>query len=186
MASPNTNNRSLEHFGNQKAIDRVIRLLERPFLMARNSAAVLISPAAQDPNMLIHPQNPLKNQRFLVSFRGTTKINNHFDIVDAVEKEDGKGMTATQACTEYADSRHDLGIAHAEIVAIAGDEPNAILVPPGEDAKAIVFDLVNPIGTRRRLLRRPGQAWFKGGLTTEHRPRGNSKAAAETQPFAAA
>jgi hypothetical protein len=26
---------------------------------------------------------------------GTTKINNNFDIVDAVEKEDGKGMTAT-------------------------------------------------------------------------------------------
>ena len=26
---------------------------------------------------------------------GTTKINNNFDIVDAVGKEDGKGMTAT-------------------------------------------------------------------------------------------
>ena len=26
---------------------------------------------------------------------GTTKINNNFDIVDAVSKEDGKGMTAT-------------------------------------------------------------------------------------------
>jgi len=26
---------------------------------------------------------------------GTTKINNNFDIVDAVAKEDGKGMTAT-------------------------------------------------------------------------------------------
>ncbi|UPK40445.1 Cache 3/Cache 2 fusion domain-containing protein [Bradyrhizobium sp. 186] len=26
---------------------------------------------------------------------GTTKINNHFDIVDAIGKEDGKGMTAT-------------------------------------------------------------------------------------------
>jgi hypothetical protein len=26
---------------------------------------------------------------------GTTKINNNFDVVDAVEKEDGKGMTAT-------------------------------------------------------------------------------------------
>jgi hypothetical protein len=26
---------------------------------------------------------------------GTTKINNNFDIVDAVGKEDGQGMTAT-------------------------------------------------------------------------------------------
>ena len=26
---------------------------------------------------------------------GTTKINNNFDIVDAVAKEDGQGMTAT-------------------------------------------------------------------------------------------
>jgi len=26
---------------------------------------------------------------------GTTKINNNFDVVDAVGKEDGKGMTAT-------------------------------------------------------------------------------------------
>jgi hypothetical protein len=26
---------------------------------------------------------------------GTTKVNNNFDIVDAVGKEDGKGMTAT-------------------------------------------------------------------------------------------
>ena len=28
-------------------------------------------------------------------FFGTTKVNNNFDIVDAVGKEDGKGMTAT-------------------------------------------------------------------------------------------
>ena len=28
-------------------------------------------------------------------YSGTTKINNGFDIVDAVGKEDGKGMTAT-------------------------------------------------------------------------------------------
>src|SRR5262252_7420541 len=26
---------------------------------------------------------------------GTTKVNNNFDIVDAVQREDGKGMTAT-------------------------------------------------------------------------------------------
>src|SRR5262249_304941 len=30
-----------------------------------------------------------------VLYFGTTKINNNFGIVDAVEKEDGKGMTAT-------------------------------------------------------------------------------------------
>jgi hypothetical protein len=30
-----------------------------------------------------------------VLYFGTTKINNNFDIVDAVGKEDGKGMTAT-------------------------------------------------------------------------------------------
>jgi hypothetical protein len=29
---------------------------------------------------------------------GTTKINNNFDIVDAVGKEDGQGMTATLFC----------------------------------------------------------------------------------------
>ncbi|HWP25063.1 MAG TPA: Cache 3/Cache 2 fusion domain-containing protein [Xanthobacteraceae bacterium] len=35
---------------------------------------------------------------------GTTKINNNFEIVDAVSKEDGKGMTATffvKSGTEY-------------------------------------------------------------------------------------
>ena len=31
----------------------------------------------------------------LTLYFGTTKINNNFDVVDAVGKEDGKGMTAT-------------------------------------------------------------------------------------------
>ena len=33
--------------------------------------------------------------RLLLLYFGSTRINNNFDIVDAVGKEDGKGMTAT-------------------------------------------------------------------------------------------
>ena len=38
---------------------------------------------------------PSAARTLLLLYFGTTKINNNFDIVDAVGKEDGKGMTAT-------------------------------------------------------------------------------------------
>jgi hypothetical protein len=58
------------------------------------------------------------------------------------------------------DRRHDQGKALAEIVAVADQERHAPDVPPHQNAEAVVLDLVQPIGTDRRRLRRRGQSWF--------------------------
>src|SRR6516165_10180032 len=62
----------------------------------------------------------------------------------------------------------DLRIPGSEVGAVAGGEPDAILVAPGEDAEAVMLDLVNPAGTGRRLLGRARQAWFEGDAVMQH------------------
>src|SRR6516165_3534704 len=62
----------------------------------------------------------------------------------------------------------DLRIPGSEVGAVAGGEPDAILVAPGEDAEAVMLDLVNPAGTDRRLLGRARQAWFEGDAMMQH------------------
>ena len=48
-----------------------------------------------------------------------------------------------------------------EVVAVAGNQPHAIAVAVSENAKAVVFDFVNPAWARWRLLCRPGQTWIE-------------------------
>jgi hypothetical protein len=55
----------------------------------------------------------------------------------------------------------NLGEAISEVVSVPGEEPHAIGVPPRQDAKAVVLYLVNPAGTRRRLLRGAREAGLK-------------------------
>ena len=51
---------------------------------------------------------------------------------------------------------------------MAGEQPDAFPIAPGEDAKAVVLDLVNPAGTSRRLLGRAREARGEGGVETRH------------------
>jgi cytosine/adenosine deaminase-related metal-dependent hydrolase len=53
-----------------------------------------------------------------------------------------------------------------EIMTIAGEKVHAGRVAPGHDAKAVVFDFVNPVRPGRRSLSRGGQARFNKGRQT--------------------
>ena len=55
------------------------------------------------------------------------------------------------------------------MVSVAGEQLDALGLAPGEDAEAIVFDLVNPAGSRRRLLGRAREARFDGEVAAQHR-----------------
>ena len=55
--------------------------------------------------------------------------------------------------------------ARREIVAVACEEPHAARILPGEDAEAVMLNLVYPAGSGRRFSCRAGQAWrHKAGL----------------------
>ena len=43
----------------------------------------------------VEGNDPVDGKDAPALYFGTTKVNNNFDIVDAVEREDGRGMTAT-------------------------------------------------------------------------------------------
>jgi hypothetical protein len=45
-------------------------------------------------------------------------------------------------------------------VAVAGDQAHALEIAPSQDAEAVVFDLVQPVGTARRGFGRRRQAGF--------------------------
>ena len=62
----------------------------------------------------------------------------------------------------------NLWIAGGKICAVAGEQPHALRIPPGKDAKAVELDFVNPTGARRRLLRRARKARLKRGTLTRH------------------
>jgi hypothetical protein len=47
-----------------------------------------------------------------------------------------------------------------EVIPVAGEQPDALGVPPSEDAEPVVLDFVNPAGPSRRLFRRSGKARF--------------------------
>jgi hypothetical protein len=59
-----------------------------------------------------------------------------------------------------ANGRHDEQKSRGEIVAVAGDQPHAGSVAPRQDAKAVVLDLVQPLGPARRGFGRGRQAGF--------------------------
>jgi hypothetical protein len=46
------------------------------------------------------------------------------------------------------DAREAVG----EVVSVAGEQPDALGVLPGKDAKAVMFDFVDPIWTHWRLF----------------------------------
>ncbi len=50
---------------------------------------------------------------------------------------------------------------------MAGVQPHTVTVAAGQDAKAVVLDLVNPAGTGRRLFGWLWQAGCDGGMGTE-------------------
>jgi hypothetical protein len=85
---------------------------------------------------------------------------------------DHDGLTVEQARSHRqtfkrcSDQRKAVG----EIRAMAREEPNSFSVAPCHNAESVMLDLVNPIGPRRRLLSRPGEAWFNDRFATqEHR-----------------
>ena len=57
---------------------------------------------------------------------------------------------------ETFDRRSNLRKPRREIVAVACEQTDAVLVTPGNDAETIVLDFVNPIGSVRRFLRWAG------------------------------
>src|ERR1700691_6250563 len=54
----------------------------------------------------------------------------------------------------------DEGEAVREVVAVSGNQPDAVSVPARDDPEPVVLDFVNPAWARRRLLRWSRQAWF--------------------------
>jgi hypothetical protein len=56
----------------------------------------------------------------------------------------------------------------SEIIAVAGEQSDAVTLAPRYDPKAIVFDFVNPADVRRRCNGRSGKAGLKrdGALNT--------------------
>jgi hypothetical protein len=50
-----------------------------------------------------------------------------------------------------------------EVVAVSAEQADAAPAPVRQDAEAVVLDVVNPAGTRRRLASRPRQAWLETG-----------------------
>ena len=60
------------------------------------------------------------------------------------------------------DGFDDAGKTISEVVAVAGIEPHVVAVTARQDAEAVVLDLVDPIGTGRRLFRRFRQAGLDG------------------------
>jgi hypothetical protein len=60
-----------------------------------NSMASLKAMAAKLGSPKIEGKDPVGGKDAPALYFGSTKINNNFDVVDAVSKDDGKGMTAT-------------------------------------------------------------------------------------------
>jgi hypothetical protein len=74
-----------------------------------------------------------------------------------------------QRCYAYFDERETV----REVVAITGDQGHAVSVPARDDPVSVVFNLVNPARTRRRLLSRTWKARFnetgmEAGTLTQH------------------
>jgi hypothetical protein len=60
-----------------------------------NSMASLKAMAAKLGSPKVEGKDPVGGKDAPALYFGSTKINNNFDVVDAVSKDDGKGMTAT-------------------------------------------------------------------------------------------
>ena len=89
-------------------------------------------------------------------------------MTDAIEHGQAIGVDRDRLAVENARSHWQGGDrldnereAIGEVVAVAGDQPHTLAVAVGEDAKAVVLDLVNPPRARWRLLGRPGQTWIE-------------------------
>jgi hypothetical protein len=74
-----------------------------------------------------------------------------------------KHVRAWQTFKRRSDQRKAIG----EDRAVAREEPDPLSVAPRHHAESVMLDLVNPIGPRRRLLSRSGEAWFNGGFATQ-------------------
>ena len=68
----------------------------------------------------------------------------------ALIDHDGLAVNDTRAHWEALQCGGDLRIARRKIEAVTGEQPHAVAVAPSENAKTIVFDLVNPTGAGRR------------------------------------
>ena len=71
--------------------------------------------------------------------------------------DDGLAVERARPHRQPLDRGSDLWIAGGKICAVAGEQPHALRIPPGKDAKAVVLDFVNPAGPRRRLFRGRGR-----------------------------
>jgi hypothetical protein len=49
-------------------------------------------------------------------------------------------------------------------VGIVAEQANVPALPPDQDPKSVVLDLINPLGADSRLFCRAGKTWLEGGL----------------------
>jgi len=67
---------------------------------------------------------------------------------------DRLAVDQTGSNRELAHRHCDKGEPMRELVSVPGYQPHARTVPPRENTKAVMFDLVNPAGAGRRGFRR--------------------------------
>ena len=74
--------------------------------------------------------------------------------------DDGLAVERARPHRQARERSGNLRIPGGKICAVACEQPHAPALAPGEDAKAIVLDFVNPAGPRRRLFGRAREAWL--------------------------
>jgi hypothetical protein len=77
----------------------------------------------------------------------------------AVVGDNGLAVDHARLDRQSLDRLGDEREAVRQVVAVAGDQAHAAAAPVRQDPEAVVLDLVNPAGGRRRLAGRARQAW---------------------------